>query len=526
VQQSRNEAERARISQANSALAARRNLAQGTTSFAVSLSESLSKLDIGATKEYREAKAEELARQVEAQEKFNDALRETAERARELDPAFRFMRGLRGETDAVASSFERLGQNIGDSFRDLRGLLSSLGSAVKQFFGDLMSATLRNVAASALAPLAGKLGGIFPSGSGGNIFTTPGINPAASIPSLFGFGNGFGSSVSAGFFNPGVSGLPSLPRPNPGFQEALQRYGIGGFGGGLGVTPPAKFSLAGLKGSLASALPFLGLSIGSSLGGKSLAGNILGGIGGTALGLFGAASLAPSLFGATAVGLLSNPITAIAGAALLVGGIFLGKSKQRREDEQLADSYWSQYKDRLITLTKDVRANRIDGDSALSEALAARQQAIDQINTIKTKSVRESRLKNQISDVDRVFLEPLKRAVSEQKRRRDFDSTLIPEFASGGIIPGRIDEARYVLAHGGEIVVNRKQQTPALLEAASEAGVPGVRGNASAPNYQPNIHVEVLIGKDKQDQLFINGVGSSNTHKALKQTLATVFKYG
>jgi hypothetical protein len=112
----------------------------------------------GLTEDF-ERREELIKKQAEAEKEFNEQLKESVKLAQEMDPSFRFMKGLRGETDQVASSFERLGQRIGDAFGDFKNLLGSLASAVKQFFSDILSATLRTAAASVLGPLFGGGGG-------------------------------------------------------------------------------------------------------------------------------------------------------------------------------------------------------------------------------------------------------------------------------------------------------------------------------------------------------------------------------
>jgi hypothetical protein len=83
-------------------------------------------------------------------------------------------------------------------------------------------------------------------------------------------------------------------------------------------------------------------------------------------------------------------------------------------------------------------------------------------------------------------------------------------------VPGQLGSPRLVLAHGGELIANLQQQTPDLVNAAAGAGIPGVRGGASSGGGQP-IHVEVLLGTDTQNQLFVNGAKSNAGYKVMVQ---------
>lgn len=114
-----------------------------------------------------------------------------------------------------------------------------------------------------------------------------------------------------------------------------------------------------------------------------------------------AATFAPSIFGTGAlaahlVPLLSNPITAIVAGGLLVGSLLLGRSKQRKGDEQLRDQLRDNAFGQLNELIRQVQRNRLDGESAIAQAVALRAQYVTQINSIRTKSVRESALRNQL----------------------------------------------------------------------------------------------------------------------------------
>src|SRR5262249_45638373 len=150
-------------------------------------------------------------------------------------------------------------------------------------------------------------------------------------------------------------------------------------------------------GQLAAAAPLLGLTLGASLGGRSTLGTIAGGIGGALVGI--GATAAPAGAGFLAP-LFSNPFTAIACGSLLIGGLLLGKAAQRRSDEEASGQMLTQALNAIDQLANGISSDQIDGSQARAifdnEILAT---FIQQINTLKTKSVRDSRLTNQVRDL-------------------------------------------------------------------------------------------------------------------------------
>jgi hypothetical protein len=454
---------------------------------------------------------EDFERRTKAQEKFNDELKEAIKLAQQTDPAFRFMQGLRGETDAVASSFERLGQSIGDAFGDFGNLLSSLGNAVKRFFGDLLSATLRTAAASVLGPLLGGAGG----GSFGNIFR---------------------SLSSAG----GISAPPSVTGGGiAGFFKNI--FGSGGGGGGTtgsagsvagAAATGGGFSFGGLLGGLAGAAPLLGLGLGAGFGGQSVGGQILGAIGGGAVGL--GASFGASVFaaggGLAQAGLAALGPIGLIGIPLLIGASLLGKAKQRRADEEASGQMLTQALQGIEQIAQAVSSGQI---RSLGEARGVFENNIlgtfrQQISGLKTRSVVESRLKNQVADLRNVFESRIPPLIDQQAqlsadaaRRAAIDARLIPQFASGGTTMGGL-----ALLHPGEKVLNFSQQSAVIAQSNpnvfERAGVPGpgpnrifdIGGTMSAssssgsdrgPVVIKELHVSVLAGKEDQTRVFVTG---------------------
>jgi hypothetical protein len=418
--------------------------------------------------DYREEQAKAIEKQREALTKLEPVLSNTQ----------RFMQGLRGETDQLGNAFERFGDSVGRAFGDVRNLFSGLRDAIKAFFQDITSSVLRNIAGAALSPLMAVGGG---GGVGGGWI-------GSSVPTRAG---------NVGFF----SGL-----------------------------------LSNIKGAFSGAGgPLFGAGIGSMLGGQSVAGNILGSAGG-ALGT-GFITASAGLMGkGAAAAFFSNPITAIAGAGLLVGSILLGKAKQRRADEKVVDTYWVEYSRVLKELTAGVNTDRITGDDALAQAAEARRNAVDLIGQIKTKSVRESRLKNQIPQIDAHDLANLRAAVEAQKTRlanqsadldarRNLDSRLVPEFATGGVVPGPFGSRVPAVLHAGEVVLNARQQAAVGYEALADAGVPGLAGNSGGTGYVIENNITLVAGTETQDQFYTNGVTSRNTRKATADAFKTILRY-
>jgi hypothetical protein len=444
------------------------------------------------------------ARDIELSRNTIDAQREALKNLEPvLSSSARFMKGLKGESDAVANSFERLGDSIGNAFGDVRNLFSGLKSAILGFFGSITSSVLRNVAGAALSPLFATTGG-----------------GAADI--LSGGGTYSQQSSIAQMIQTAVSGGGSYGGVIPGMNPTASGAGGGGILGKISSAIGGASGIAGL---------FAGGSVGSMFGGQSTAGRIAGGIGGAAVGL--GLSYGASVFsaggGLAAAGLAALGPAALIGAPLLIGSILLGKAKQRRADESVVDTYWVEYSRVLRELTGGVNSDSIMGDSALAQAAEARETAVGLIGQIKTKSVRESRLKNQIPQIDRVDLKRLQDAVAVQKTRladnsallksrQDLDSRLVPEFASGGYI----QRTGLAKVHAGEVIMNSRDQAASGVTGISAGSM---RGGGSGSSSLPPITLINLLGTQQQDELFIRGAISRNTTGALLTGMTRAMKY-
>jgi hypothetical protein len=430
-----------------------------------------------------------------------------------LSNSERLMRGFGNSVDTVGDAFERFGNNIARSFNNVKDLFNGLKQAVLGFFNDILGSALQNIVRGALGPLFGGGGG---GGGLGNLFRTPSTFP---------------SSVSGGAVQSATGAIG-------GSGGILGRI----FGGGGGTGGSAGgFSLGGALGSLASAAPFLGLGLGSALGGQSTAGNILGAIGGGAVGL--GVSFGASVFGAggglAAAGLAALGPAALIGAPLLVGAVLLGKAKQRKKDEEASGQMLTQALQALTQLRDAIGSDQIDG----SQASAIFENNIlgqfrSGINTLKTKSVRDSRLTNQVNDLRRVYEDIIPAQIAAQSQRRNTavsnaltHSKLIPEFATGGITGGGL-----ALLHANEMVLTVKHQRDIQARAGAgifnDVGVPGVQPGRRFDNgglmpsvfeqdRMPAINISLVIGKEDQTKIVVNG---GNTMQGRLSTVKNVRK--
>ncbi len=502
----------------------------------------------------------------------------------ELSNTQRFLRGIGSETEGIGDIFERFGRNVANSFRSIKGVFDGLKNAVKSFFADLLGNSLQGLlrqtlgalfggggaaggrAGGAIGGLGAAFGGLFGGGAAtGGGFLTGGFAGGGGAASILGGGGGGGGlgSLLGGLFGggglsaPGSLSLPSIARPtvfNPGPSNTpLGRIGGGGLGsilGGLGnLFKGIGFGKApGSGGALAGALPLLGLSLGAGLGGSSLLGNLLGGAGGALLGI--GLTAAPAGLAGGALGFLaplfSNPITAIVGGALLPLAFLLGRSKQRAKDEATSGDYLQQAVDAIRELKSRAESGQVTAAQARqifdSQILG---QFIQQINTIKTKSVRESRLKNQVADLRALFEKEVIPAAAAAKARGAISDKLVPEFATGGIVPGfdrGFDSVR-ALVRPGEMILTRQQQ--AAIQAMtgpgvfSAIGVPGAgqqvgdaqafaAGGVARAAGPMEIVLDVQIGLSETDarQITVRGAQSADGQQLIVRTIQQARKNG
>lgn len=298
---------------------------------------------------------------------------------------------------------------------------------------------------------------------------------------------------------------------------------------------------AGSGGALAAMLPLLGASLGgglvSGLAGPQAGGlaNLMGTAGGALIGI--GLSATPAVFAAggalgglsgVAGALFSNPITAIVGGALLLGGIIYGKNKQRRADEKKRTDIINTAFSNLDTLLREVNTNNLDGEAALAQAADIRSEYLSAVSQIKDKKTRRIATLD-VSRLD-VRIDTLKLAAKKQQERVDYTSGFKQEFATGGVIQGARGRAVEIIGHAGEIVSNDSQHARLGRLLMGMAGVPGVGGGApqifAAPSSngggmsEPRIEINVvmppvMIGRDDIGRMMEIGATTSTGKRAL-----------
>ena len=485
----------------------------------------------------------------------------------ELTATQRFMRGFNSAIETTGDAFERLGQSISQSFGKVGGLLSNLKNAFKQFFNDLLGLGIQRVfqqlfgaitaaistkgggqaggvtGGGIAGVLGGVLGGRNVGGSGGggggllgNIFNSGGGGGGFLTP---GFGGGFSGGGGGGGF---IGGLPSVNTSGIGALGQAGIFGKAGTAVGLASLGNLFKGIGfGLKkgsatGPLAGIAPLLGLSLGASAGGSSSFGKILGGAGGALLGIGITAAPGALLAGGLLAGipgagalaaLFSNPITAGVGAALLVGAVLLSRSKQRKSEEEQS-GVWLQD---AINQINDLKSQASQGQVTVEQARAIFEGQIlatytSQIKTLKTKSVRDSRLTNQVRDLRNLFETTVIPAAQGAAKRTTSAKDIIPEFATGGVVRGRDQGFDSVMAmvRPGEMVLTRQHQD-AIAQIAgpsvfSRVGVPdapqstvngmpayafgGVvsRSNSSDQPIEVNLVIDLRMGTSAATEIF------------------------
>jgi hypothetical protein len=124
-----------------------------------------------------------------------------------------------------------------------------------------------------------------------------------------------------------------------------------------------------------------------------------------------------------------------------------------------------------------VQSDRITGEAQARDVLNNEilKTFIAQINTLKSASVRNSRLTNQTRDLKNLFETEVIPAVTAQKARQLVNAKLLPEFASGGFFRGQ----GLAMLHDGEIIMNKMQQSrliamtsPSVFQAVGVPNAP------------------------------------------------------
>jgi hypothetical protein len=299
--------------------------------------------------------------------------------------------------------------------------------------------------------------------------------------------------------------------------------GILGKGGSSSATTGGGWG--GILSSLKASAPMLGLTLGAglgaSVGGQSRLGRVLGGVAGGALGLSAGLAGFFALGGTVGAGSLGTAAGVIAGAlpfiapiagVLLVGSYLLGRNQRRREEEKIRDAAATDALSALDKLLLDVQRHRIDGSDALAQAAQIREQYLRAADKMKDKKTRNHHLQD-VYRLDLKIANIRRAAETAMNDNRRFQNRL-PEFATGGVVPGQKGEPRLVLAHGGERISSLTQM--AEERVAAETGyAAGIRGNSGNGGRSFNVHVELSLGTETQNQLFVNGAKSDKGYNVI-----------
>lgn len=326
--------------------------------------------------------------------------------------------GLRGLRDDFLSWTVSMAQDWFESriFKALSGGGGGGGGAGSYLTGGF---------AGGPSPAAGAAAG---GGGGGGII--------GAVKKLFGFGGSSSSSgLAEGITAPAALSSRSGPWVDPAAFTAQ-------FGNALALGALGKASSFGFGATKFNALaPLLGMQLGGGLV-SAIAGPQAGGLAGL-LGMGGGLLAGIGLTGApAAIGtggalsglgflgpLFSNPVTAIVGGALLVGGILLGRQRQRRADEttrnaisnDTGQAIWD-----LIGRARDLTPSQANQEWAQIEKNY--QQQIAQIKDGKTKRHAQLQWTNDFLPLKRI----VDQRVAEGEKARAFTADFVPTFQQGG----------------------------------------------------------------------------------------------
>lgn len=267
-------------------------------------------------------------------------------------------------------------------------------------------------------------------------------------------GINFQNLLNRGATNPFASFSSS--QAGPGFlptiaQQQLQHDiaanvagGVASAGAGAAGRAAAGTAAKGsLSASLAGILPALGLGVGAQLGGAffkdSKAANLIGTVAGGALGLSAGLAGFLALGGSLGSGALAGAGAAIAGAlpiiapiaiAALIASYFINRSALRRKEEDLRSSILVKARNDIDAIIAQVKAGRLDGTSAIAQALAIRQQYLSDVGQLKDTKTRNIAIAT-VRELD-ARISTLRSEALKANRAADIDTALVPTFRNGG----------------------------------------------------------------------------------------------
>ncbi|HST53460.1 MAG TPA: hypothetical protein VLJ61_15720, partial [Pyrinomonadaceae bacterium] len=509
-----------------------------------------------ALREVQKADEDAVTSQIKSQVKLADQSVFHSERAKAaiLD----HMAQEKGYTEIFSDAFIKTADLIGDGMTSLFNKVNKGLGKFGEIISDIEASLLKMVTNRLLMKLVDGILGGGGSSSGGGGFSLGGLFGGGGGGGVFGGGNQGGGIFSfAGSALGSAGGLGGILAAFGGDAHAASLAALDGFdpstlsgqaqqqsvlrqllGGGQQAGTSALGALAGggsligsLAGSLGLAAPLLGLSLGGSLGGVSRTGKVLGMVGGLGVGalgfglagLTGAFGLGTGLSSLAAGVMAAAPIIAPIAGALLVGAALLSRNAERQKEETQRNQLTLDANGQLDQLIQQVKNHQTDPASALATAAQIRQKYLDQANQLKDKKTRTNALLT-VRELDYrigILRQAATTALNENTR-----SNLTAAFATGGVVPGQRGEPRLVLAHGGEIIASLSQQTPAFVQAAAEAGVPGVRGgDTGGSGRNVSLNVELHVGTETRDKLVVGGMESEKGYKATLGSVKQARRY-
>jgi tape measure domain-containing protein len=289
-------------------------------------------------------------------------------------------------------------------------------------------------------------------------------------------------------------------------------------------------------GALGAAAPFLGLALGSQLGGQSPLGQILGSAGALLAGGLASAALAPGILtsvlggtiagvgGATTTGGLGGTVygalTGLSGAfivaplaaAAIIGAILLRRNKRRRIEETQRTAILNDAKAQLQQILAQVKAGNLDGGSALTQAAQIRADYLTKVSQLKDKKTRNIAIAV-VRELDAI-IEQIKGAAARSDYAAQINRLLIPTFASGGIrtrFSGRTSIGGYA---SGDVFMAALAGDETVLTPANRAALggdaamrrAGVRGYV--PYTYPRPFASAASGYQGELTSKANGLGS------------------
>lgn len=375
--------------------------------------------------------------------------------------------GIIGAYDSITTAVERGISKITGGIKILDSLLASLvnriiSRAFQKFLDALFPSGGGGAApAFAFAGGGGAGGGasltsqltrsFFGGGSGGQAGGAFGVSLPASLRNFFDGGSGVpgapsvpaaltgsGSNAFAGLSPELRRDLSLMALDDPGLMSAGRGglssiFGAGGFGG---------FA----RGPLAGMLPFLGVGLGARAGG------VLGGVGGGLAGMLGMGLLqggglngilggqVGNLMGFLGLGGVAGAATLGIGAAVaIIGGLILGRNKQRREDETKRNSYSHELGSAVWEMIRDIKGGA-DAAQALAQLPALEQRYLDSANALRDSKARKHALlwfNNPPSTGDYQAAKQILLKVADESLEAKARAThQVPEYAEGGYTRG------------------------------------------------------------------------------------------